>query len=62
MTADEEDMMHKLGVVITAQARELRELRREVADWKDRYEFAVQAHEADIKHFNRVYSCTGPQQ
>jgi folate-dependent tRNA-U54 methylase TrmFO/GidA len=44
-----------------AEERTSSGLRRDRDNWKDRYEAAVQAHEADIKHFNRVYSC-GAQQ
>jgi len=39
-------------------AEKIAHLERERDDWRDRYEAAVQAHEADVKHFNRVYAAT----
>lgn len=53
MTADEERIMREMKATIS-------KLWREVAMWKDRYEALEQAYQADIKHFNKVYNCTGP--
>jgi hypothetical protein len=73
MTRDEQDdvdrRIDELHALVRRYERERDEARAQLAAmrlvdglWKDRYEAELQAHEADIKHFERVYNCTGPQQ